>query len=111
MKPIVNIQFMGMAGFGVNSPFGGHDRWTGSKVYKNFCKFKDCIGIGTDEYMTSQTCDGCGSQLDTAKRSYFQDGVRKSKPSNGTKICHNHSCPSFSTHARDPCSCTLYNNC
>ena len=30
MKPIVNIQFMGMAGFGVNSPFDGHERWTGS---------------------------------------------------------------------------------
>jgi hypothetical protein len=93
------LYFEGKEGRCVNSPFGGHDRWTGNKLGKMLAL--NTIVFGVPEPFSSCTCYFCGDRVQKGLRSIVKQRKNKNGVEiaasrvNGTLECRNPECIAF----------------
>jgi hypothetical protein len=96
LKPTTCILFHGKAGKCTNSPFGGHDRWTGKKSGKMIALHM--LDILTPEDFSSTRDPYCGHRVEEAKRSVVKNGKIVKCNVHGALECQNPNCIAFKAH-------------
>jgi hypothetical protein len=87
------LYFEGKEGKGTNSPFGGHDRWTGNKMGNLLAMY--LLYFGVPEDFTSCTCSYCSHRLEQARRTIIKKGKPVQVRVHGMLECRNPNCEAF----------------